>query len=381
MGKPQIVTMPDLSIIMFGSAIIYTLLGLVLQHGLSREYPRVKHLPTVSILVAARNEAQSLSACLHSLENLVYPRELLHILVLNDASNDGTRDIALSFCQRLPHFTIVDIDSERGGLKGKMNALAQGIERTDSQLILVTDADCRVAESWVSDMSACFTDETALVCGLTIIERTAENSAFFSIIQQIDLLFLQAVASGTAGIELPVSVLGNNFGFKRAVYDQLGGFRAIGFSLTEDMALMKKISRETTYKIAYPLAQRNIIYSLPFSSFGEFCQQRIRWLSGGRRAGVWGWILIISAFMARLAVVPALIAAISGPFGLAAFLLIVLTDFSLIYRIGKRAGIKNIGLYLPAFEFFYTLYSLILAIMMLFPAPIHWKERTYRPSG
>lgn len=56
--------------------------------------------PTVTITVPVYNAVSSIGATLESLLRLDYPRERLQILVISDASNDGTDDLVQTFADR-----------------------------------------------------------------------------------------------------------------------------------------------------------------------------------------------------------------------------------------------------------------------------------------
>jgi MFS family permease len=56
-----------------------------------------KELPTVSVLIPARNETEDLEACLHSIIASNYPK--LEIVVLDDCSRDRTPEVIRSFAQ------------------------------------------------------------------------------------------------------------------------------------------------------------------------------------------------------------------------------------------------------------------------------------------
>ena len=262
-----------LSLLLLIGASIYFIIGFFIHVGLSKKLLKTDRKPTISVLVAARNEEKNLATCLDCLGKQSYPADLLQIIVLNDRSTDATRQIILAYAERFPHFELIDITDDQNGLKGKMNVLSQGMDHAEGKIILITDADCRVPEGWVSEMATYFTENVGLVGGLTVIEEADKKSALFAHIQTIDSIFLQATASGTAGINLPVSVLGNNFGFRKSIYDQIGGFRNLGFSLTEDMALLNAIAGIKTYQIVYPLNRETMIQSLPLQHLRELVKE------------------------------------------------------------------------------------------------------------
>ncbi len=359
------------------AAAFYSIVGILLHLGLGKKYPRINHTPAVSILIAARNEEKYLPMCLESLENQRYPRDKMQVILINDRSTDHTRDIAQSFCNRLDNFQLLDISEDRDGLKGKMNALAQALDRANGEIILITDADCRVPQDWVSNFCAYFTDNVGLAGSLTLLNRTNDKESMFDRIQALDWMFLQTIAAGTAGINLPVSVLGNNFGFRKSVYEKIGGFRDLGFSLTEDMVLLKAIAKKTDYRIIYPLEPGIGIYSYPLLHLSDFFAQRRRWLSGGLKAPLWGWLLMIISFVAHLLLVLNLII-FNWTFSLLiSFIVVLLIDLSLVARLSYRFQVNRILKYFPIFEIFYISYTIIFAVSLLLPGRIKWKERTY----
>ena len=367
-----------LSLLLLIGAGIYFFIGFFIHVGLSKKFLKTNHKPKISVLVAARNEEKNLSACLDCLGKQTFPADLLQIIVLNDRSTDATRQIILAFTERFVHFELIDITDDQNGLKGKMNVLAQGMDHAEGEIILITDADCRVPEGWVSEMATYFTKNIGLVGGLTVINEAGKKSDLFDSVQTLDSFFLQASASGTAGINLPVSVLGNNFGFKKNIYDQIGGFRNLGFSLTEDMALLNAIAAIKTYHIVYPLNRGTMIQSLPLPHLREFFQQRKRWLYGGLGASRWGWLLMSISLLIHLLIIVNLLLINISTLVILGLLLKLLIDFSLVWRIMFKSGIVKLKKYLIAFELFYISYTIILAIGLLFPGRILWKERSFK---
>lgn len=346
--------------------------------GLGRRYDQTNVTPRVTILIAARNEEEYLDFCLESIEKQTYPHDLLQVLILNDRSEDRTADIAQSYSDRLDHFSLIEVKEDRDGLKGKMNVLAQGMDHAIGDIILVTDADCRVPPDWVSSMCRYFSSETGLVGSLTHLKQLDDNrSTVFDHIQALDGLFLQTIASGAAGIGHPVSVLGNNFGFRKSAYDKIGGFRTIGFSLTEDMALLNAINQRTNYQVSYPLLPDCRIESFPPENFSDFFKQRRRWLTGGLKAPLFGWILMGTSFGAHFLILLNLILFISPLILTASMFCVITADYSLVLRITKRYKLRKLIKYFVLFEGFYIVYTLMVALSFLFLQKTKWKDREF----
>jgi cellulose synthase/poly-beta-1,6-N-acetylglucosamine synthase-like glycosyltransferase len=215
-----------------------------------------------------------------------------------------------------------------------------------------------------------------MVGGVTILKHCDRKNTIFARVQALDWLFLQGIASGMTGSGRPVSILGNNFAFRRQAYDQTGGFRKIGFSLTEDMALMQAISRIGTWKIKYPLQQETMIFSRPANSWRELYYQRLRWVSGGITGPFTGWILMSTAFLTHLYIILGLAAGSVSVF--VALISVLLADLICIVRpLLNRLGWKKLYYYFIVFEVYYLLYTIFMAFLIFIPQKVAWKDRRY----
>lgn len=343
------------------------------------------NLPTVSILLAARNEERRLPACLASLSSSDYPHGQLRIFVVNDRSSDRTQQTAEEFALRDERIQVLTLTQRLPGMSGKASALCQGMKHARGEIILLTDADCIVPPHWVRAMVAHFTPEVGLVGGFTLLSPspalrallpTSHRDTLFAKIQTLDWMYLLTVGAGAAGLGKPVSILGNNFGFRRAAYEQIGGYEKLGFSIIEDFALMRKIAGETPWRVRFPLDPATSIFSFPAQTWREYFDQRRRWAAGGKEVGGFAKFLMLVAFLAHLVL---LLAAFFSPLvaliGLAAVLLV---DALLLRRCAAVLQYKSLLKYFPFFELYFLLYNLFLAATVIFPTTVHWKGRRYR---
>ncbi|MEP7292372.1 MAG: glycosyltransferase family 2 protein, partial [Chloroflexota bacterium] len=96
--------------------------------------------PKVSVLVPARNEAGTISACVHSLMNQDYLN--IELIVLNDGSSDGTGEKLNNLAQRYPRLKVIHAqDDLPEGWNGKSYACQRLAERATGDWLLFTDAD------------------------------------------------------------------------------------------------------------------------------------------------------------------------------------------------------------------------------------------------
>ena len=100
-------------------------------------------LPSLSIVVPARNEEVALETALRSLLHLNYPD--YEIIVVNDRSTDRTGEI-MDRMTKEPEFTgrlrVVHVHELPPGWLGKVHAMWLGAQQSNSEWVLFTDADC-----------------------------------------------------------------------------------------------------------------------------------------------------------------------------------------------------------------------------------------------
>jgi glycosyltransferase involved in cell wall biosynthesis len=96
-------------------------------------------MPSLSIVVAARNEAATLRPALASLLALDVPR--LQVIVVNDRSSDGTGALLDAAAAAEPRLEPVHVETLPAGWLGKNHALHLGAARASGELLLFTDAD------------------------------------------------------------------------------------------------------------------------------------------------------------------------------------------------------------------------------------------------
>src|SRR5215472_2613490 len=100
--------------------------------------PVSKHGPLVSILVPARNEAQSIARCVVSLARQDHPR--CEVLVLDDQSEDATAAIVERVARRYPQVRLLQGAALPPGWHGKAWACWQLAQAAKGEWLLFVDA-------------------------------------------------------------------------------------------------------------------------------------------------------------------------------------------------------------------------------------------------
>jgi len=99
--------------------------------------------PSVSIVVAARDEKEAVEAALQSLLEQDYPGHL-EVIAVDDRSSDGTGEVMAGLAARMPgRLRHLRVDSLPAGWLGKNHALWLGSGEAEGGWLLFTDADVR----------------------------------------------------------------------------------------------------------------------------------------------------------------------------------------------------------------------------------------------
>ncbi len=124
------------------------------------EYGPLSEWPAVSLIIAAHNEEAVLRAKLENALAMDYPAEQLDIIVVSDASTDGTDGIAAEFAAR-------GVRLHRQAVRsGKTAAQNAGVRLARGRFIAFSDANSMYAPNALKRLLAPFADERiGCVCG------------------------------------------------------------------------------------------------------------------------------------------------------------------------------------------------------------------------
>lgn len=132
----------------------YPLLLAVLARMFHRDIHVGEITPPVTLLISAFNEADVIEAKLKNTMALDYPRELLEVIVISDASSDGTDEIIRSFSG--DRVTLLRMPV-RGGKTVGLNA---AFKVAKSQIVVFSDANIMYRKDTVRWLVRNFADPT-----------------------------------------------------------------------------------------------------------------------------------------------------------------------------------------------------------------------------
>lgn len=259
--------------------VVYLVMGLVFLLGLFQPSPSRNSLrPFVSVIIAARNEQENIINCLQSVIAQTYPKDQFEIIVVDDRSEDKTSESVLSLAKDHPQLKLIWVSEKQDKISGKKNALDKGIRESRGDILLFTDADCRVKSTWIEGMVSYFDDKVGAVIGFSSVV----SGSFFEQLQAYDFLALMTAACGAANFGLPLAASGQNLAYRRRTFEEAGGFKKIMERISGDDTLMiQQIRKNTSYKIVFAGKRETYNTTRPMTSMKTFIEQRSRWASNG----------------------------------------------------------------------------------------------------
>jgi len=233
---------------------------------------------TFSVVIAAHNEESNIAACLASVLTQSIDASRYEVIVVNDRSADPTADIAQSFAQTHANLVVLTITQTPPGWSPKKYAVSQGIARARNDIVVFTDADCRVPAAWLETIERCFDATVGLVQGITTYSRPHGMNRIFFGLQSLDFLSHGIVAAAAIGCDFPLNSNANNFAFRKTAFREVGGYGLAGSVVSgDDDLLLQRIWKSNTWKVRYMADQSGAVQTFPVLTVGALFEQRKRW--------------------------------------------------------------------------------------------------------
>lgn len=236
--------------IVFASAAFLQLLYLIFIYGRFAFYRRrkqeVEDYPSVSLVIAARNESDNLFKNLPSILEQDYPS--FEVIVINHQSIDDSNYILQAYQQVYPHLKVVQVEKNQHLRTGKKLPLTLGIKSAQHEHLLFTDADCVPASNqWLKKMARNFTVQKQIVIGYGPYKK--EPGLLNSFIR-MDTAFIAVNYFSLALARVPYMGVGRNLAYTKSLFNKNGGFKShYSISSGDDDLFIQEAAGNKNYTI------------------------------------------------------------------------------------------------------------------------------------
>ncbi len=345
--------------------LVYTFLVLYLNRGwrnIKNFYP-TKTAPktAVSIIIAARNEEDKIHLTINDILAQDYPHYLFELIMVDDHSTDNTASIIGSYAPQGVKLIRLNETEKLNSYKKK--AIADAINTATGELIITTDADCRMGSKWLSTIVSFYEQHQFKMISSPVIYF--EEKSFFERLQTLEFLYLIGLGAASIGNKMPSTCNGANLCYKKDTFLDLGGFKGIDdLASGDDELLLHKVASKYPGDIGFLKNFDANVYTHAKPNLTEFIQQRRRWASKSvKYKDVRIVALGISIWAFNISLVVSAIFSFFLPAVLFIFLIQLLiklfVEFIYLYpivRFAKRTGLLLLLPILTVVHIFYFIY-------------------------
>ena len=370
-------TLPALAALaLVGAVALFWAMGIVVWR-LRRGGSDSSDLTSISVIVAGRNEEAYLGDCLRSILESDYPSDKFELIYVDDHSTDTSLEVAqrLSTVSHLPLKVIAATDAPHG--RGpKKHALKEGIQSATGEILLFTDADSRVQPGWARAVVNHYDTETGAVAGATLPPL---RQGFWQTMHRMERLMTAYASASALGYGSPASASGQNFSFRKAVFEQVGGYAFPSIASGDDDLMAQAIAR-AGWKVRFASDPQSVVTDLRPPTVAAQLNAAARHQST-TRFYPFGWRIAFALSIASGALI--LLMGISSFFSHQVFLFFLLTiaskcliDLTAVKLFASRLHLEASLRHLLLAEFLLPLYLICRPLTML-KSSFRWHDRLH----
>ncbi|MBX4215767.1 glycosyltransferase family 2 protein [Candidatus Parcubacteria bacterium] len=273
--------------------------------------------PSVTVIIPCWNEEKTVVPTALSVFGLDYPKEKLHLAIVDDGSTDRTWEVIQRF-KGLPN---VKLFRKKNG--GKHTALNLALAEVSTELVGCLDADSFVERDALKKIAKAFED--ASVMAVTPAIKVDDPRGLLGLIQNVEYnfgIFFRKVMGTLDAIQVtpgPFSI------FRKKVFDDLGPYKKA--HNTEDLEIAFRM-HAARYRIVN--SHQAYVRTVAPATFRGLYRQRLRWVYGFLKNALDYKFLFLSKKY--------------GNFGMFMLPAAVVSIFSVLYLVGW--SLFNFGAYL-----------------------------------
>jgi cellulose synthase/poly-beta-1,6-N-acetylglucosamine synthase-like glycosyltransferase len=233
--------------------------------------------PSLSVIIPVRNESSQLSDLLFDLNKQDYPADKFEVIIVDDHSDRSPESIITEFRGKT-NIRLLHLGKDECGKKA---AMMKGLLASDFEIIMTTDADCRIQKSWISEMVNFFVSKKVkLVFGSVQFTKSIKLFDWF---QSLEFVSLVASGAGFAGNRHPIFCNAANMGFERKTYLQFLQEKGSDLPVSgDDVLFLLWLKKKYPDKIGFIKSLNAQVETKPAGSIKDFIYQRLRWTSKSR---------------------------------------------------------------------------------------------------
>lgn len=273
----MIVTISFLSLLL--TAIYLSVLVYLIKGWAALKRPKIKQtgfITKVTVMIAARNEEEKIHLTIEDILAQDYPKHLTEIIIVDDHSTDRTTTIINSYAP--DGVKLLQLNEHKPLNSYKKKAITDAIKVSSGELMVATDADCRMGSKWLSSIVGYY--ETMHPVMISSPVGYFEEKSLFERMQTLEFNYLIGIGAAFIGNGRASTCNGANLAYRKDVFYEVGGFKGIDeLASGDDELLLQKVAERFPEKIGFLKLYDAVVFTHAKYNVKEFLQQRRRWAS------------------------------------------------------------------------------------------------------
>ena len=243
-------------------------------------------LPSIDVLVAARDEENVVQTLIERLKSINYPKSKISFWIIDDGSQDKTSEIVELSISNLSNFNLLKRSRSAGG--GKSGALNYALDFSKAEWLFILDADAKLQEDVLSRL---FLKVHEFGWSAVQLRKAVVNSKqnLLTCFQAMEMAMDAVIQRGRFRVGGVVELRGNGQFIERSILDKCGGFNED--TVTDDLDL--------SFRLLLSGALVGILWDPPVEeeaveTFQQLFKQRQRWAEGGLQRFFDYWPSLVS---------------------------------------------------------------------------------------
>lgn len=228
-------------------------------------------LPPLSVIIAARNEADNIYENLPFILSQNYPE--FEVIVVVNQSVDESKHILEAYQQQYKNLRFTVVEKNKHLRPGKKLSLNIGIKAAKYEHLVMTDADCKPAsKNWLMEIGKTYTGKKNIVLGYGPYDY---DKGFLNKIVRYDTAWIAINYLSFALAGMPYMGVGRNLSYTKSTFRQVNGFKShYSISSGDDDLFIQEAARKRNYTIM--LSPDSYMYSPAEKTWASWYRQKSR---------------------------------------------------------------------------------------------------------
>jgi biofilm PGA synthesis N-glycosyltransferase PgaC len=329
-------------------------------------------LQPLTVIICARNEALNLQENLPAILSQQYPD--FEVIVVNDRSWDGTKDVLEAFATADARVKIVSVADGGKFIAGKKFAVTMGIKAAKHEWLVFTDADCMpVSDQWLLGMQQPAAPEKEILLGYSPYTRAR---GLLNALIRFETFFTAVNYLSFAIKGMPYMGVGRNMAYKKELFFKNRGFAAHMHipSGDDDLFVNANANRRNTSIQLHPLT---FVHTTPKKTWGEYLKQKKRHFGAGKMYKAKHKFILSSQIIIQFAFYALLIALLIIPEtrlpALGIFLVSLIIRSFIYPRLLKKLEYPGLRWWFPLLDILLFIFLVFNGILSIFVKKVQWK--------